>query len=158
MNPLSLIGAFLCLTFLLVGISSEYLFELPRCPLCLLQRGCLFFIFTLLLLSCFTKNKVWQMFSYISSLIFASLGLFLALKLTGLWPNPASLTPCQADFETQVEMLGLFTAFSNALAHGPHCFQTQNWWGHTLPLLSLVGFGGLTGLIGLILYGCLPKK
>ncbi len=149
------IGAVLSLIFLVVGMGSQNLFGLPDCPLCLLQRGCLLVIFTFLALSCFIQNRYWQIISYFGSLIFAGVGFFLALKLTGLWPAPVNITPCQADFETQLEMLGIVKAFSAALAHGPHCFQTQTWWGHTLPLLSLLGF---SGLIGLILYGCLPKK
>jgi len=150
-RTINLLGAFLGILLLAVGIYLECTENLHPCSLCLLQRG-VFILMIILLLSAFLHNPKYRGIQIYGSLTLftAVLGIFLAGRQVWLQSLPrAPAEICMPGFSYIISHLPLHQALSAMLMGSDNC-GVVDWtvWGWSIAHWSLLWFI-VFGLLGI---------
>lgn len=146
--------SFLALLTLFVLLSSfyfQYVQGMQPCPLCLMQRICVFLLLGIMGLSLGTMKKAHLV--SLMQIIIACAGLFFSLRHLWLQSLPASQAPaCMPGLDILIRYFPWQTV-AHALFWGAGDCAETNWslWGISMPGWSALYFL-LMAITGLILY------
>lgn len=134
---------FNALTTLFVLFASfyfQYVVGLVPCPLCVMQRVCLFLLLGIMGLSFYTQRKAHYI--CLAQVFFASAGLFFALRQLWLQSLPAGNVPaCMPGLDILIRYFPLKTVMHSLFWGTGDCAEV-NWsfWGISMPGWSALYF------------------
>jgi disulfide bond formation protein DsbB len=141
-------NALITLWVLLASFYFQYVLGLHPCPLCIMQRICLFMLLGVMGLSFRSKRKAH--FICFAQVFFASAGLFFSLRQLWLQSLPATNVPaCMPGLDILIRYFPLKTVARTLFWGAGDCAEvTWSLWGISMP-----GWGALYFLF-MIFMGC----
>ncbi|MGC1181625.1 disulfide bond formation protein B [Legionella sp.] len=137
---LQTVNALLTLCVLFSSFYFQYIVGLTPCPLCIMQRVCVFLLLAIMGLSFCTVQRA----HYISLLqiIFAGVGLFFALRQLWLQSFPPSQVPaCMPGLDILIHYFPWQTIMHTLFWGTGECAEiTWSFWGISMPGWSALYF------------------
>lgn len=141
-------NAVVTLLVLFASFYFQYFVGLAPCPLCVMQRVCIFFLLMITSLNFYTRYRA----HWISALqlVFACIGIFFALRQLWLQSLPAGNMPaCMPGLDIMIRYLPWKTVAQTLLWGSGDCAEdTWHWLGISMAGWSAVYF------IYMVLIGC----
>jgi len=109
-RTLALVAA-ACIAMLAFGMYLQHVVGLEPCPMCIVQRYCLFAVAIFTGLGSLGASKIWGKSCTAIALLFAGFGAFTAARQSWLQWNPPEFATCGRDFYGMIENY----SFSRAL-------------------------------------------
>jgi disulfide bond formation protein DsbB len=149
------------LTLFIFGASLyfQYMLHLTPCPLCLMQRLCVFFVlfFALIGLGLCTLKRAQHVLC--SQIFFAFSGVFFAVRQLYLQSLPADLAPaCLPDLNILIHYFPWSDVLRALFLGSGNCNEvTWRWLGLSMPLWALLYFL-FTAILSMLAYCLLEKQ
>jgi disulfide bond formation protein DsbB len=150
-RKIQLFLAIITLIVLFASFYFQYVTGLQPCPLCLMQRACVFLLLAIMGLSLGTIKKAH--FVSLLQIIIACAGLYFSLRHLWLQSLPAGQAPaCMPGLDVLIHYFPWQTVFQALFWGAGDCAET-NWsmWGISMPGWSALYFLFMA-ITGLILY------
>lgn len=141
-------NALLTLLVLFASFYFQYVVGLMPCPLCMMQRVCLFLLLGFMGLSFHTERKAHYI--CLAQVVFASAGLFFSLRQLWLQSLPAGNVPaCMPGLDILIRYFPLKTVMQSLFWGTGDCAEvTWSFWGISMPGWSALYF------LFMVLMGC----
>lgn len=140
------------LIVILFSLYFQFVIGLDPCPLCIMQRGCVFIILVVLLISFKIKRKLLQ--ASVIQILFASAGLFFATRQLWLQHLPVGQIPaCMPGLDILIHYFP-WQAVAKSLLWGSGDCAEATWsaLGITMPGWSALYFIGVIGVSLITIY------